>query len=263
MRLVTWNINSLKVRLPRLEAWIRVNAPDIVLLQETKCTDAAFPAMAFSALGYESVHHGDGRWNGVAIISRIGVDDVRSGFSDQRSDSANERRIISATCGGVRCFSVYVPNGRVVGSPFYAAKLEWLAELRRELDATCSADDEVLVAGDFNVALEDRDVWDITKFEGATHVTPEERGALHRVMDFGLADVVREQHPSETGPFSWWDYRAGSFHKGEGMRIDLVLASKSLARRVNAAFVDREARKKGQIAEAPSDHAPVIVDFAN
>jgi len=261
VRVVTWNINSLKVRLPRLEAWMQANSPDIVLLQETKVADMAFPAMAFSALGYESAHHGDGRWNGVAIISRLGVDDVRTGFSDQSSDSANERRIISATCGGVRCYSVYVPNGRTVGSPFFIAKLEWLAELRRELDAKCSPDDEILIAGDFNVALEDRDVWDISKFEGATHVTNEERGALRQVMDFGLSDVVREQHPNETGPFSWWDYRAGSFHKGEGMRIDLVLASKPLARRVSSALVDREARKKGQIAEAPSDHAPVIVDF--
>lgn len=261
MRVATWNVNSLKVRLARVEEWIRANAPDVLLLQETKLADAAFPAMAFSALGYEAVHHGDGRWNGVAIVSRVGVGDVRAGFADPSSDGANECRVISATCGGVRCFSVYVPNGRVVGSPFYVAKLMWLAGLRRELDETCRPQDEIAVGGDFNVAPEDRDVWDIAKFDGATHVTEDERRALGTVFDFGLTDVVRALHPDETGPFSWWDYRAGAFHKGEGMRIDLVLASQPLARRASSAYVDREARKKGQLAEPPSDHAPVVVDF--
>jgi exodeoxyribonuclease III len=261
MRFVTWNVNSLKMRLARVEAWIADNQPDIVVMQETKLTDAAFPHMSFAALGYESVHHGDGRWNGVAIVSRLGVADARAGFSTPSPAAANECRIISANCGGTRVYSLYVPNGRQVGSEFYAAKLAWLADLRRELYENCDPQEDIVLGGDFNVAPEDADVWDITQFAGATHVTPEERAGLRGVIDFGLVDVVRAQHPGETGPFSWWDYRAGAFHKGEGMRIDLVLASRSLSSRVKGAYIDREARKKGQLAEAPSDHAPVVVDI--
>ncbi len=260
MRLVTWNVNSLKARLPRVEAWIGSHAPDVLLLQETKCTDDAFPAEAFAQLGYESAHHGDGRWNGVAIVSRVGLADVRTGFRERSSQISDECRILAANCGGVRFYSVYVPNGRVVDSEFYAAKLEWLANLRHELDTTCLPTEAVAVGGDFNVAPEDRDVWDITQFAGLTHVTRAERDALRAVMDFGLEDVVRRLHPDDAGPFSWWDYRGGAFHKGEGMRIDLVLASAPLAARVTAAFVDREARR-GQGSELqPSDHAPVVVD---
>ncbi len=260
MRLVTWNVNSLKARLPRVEAWIGSHAPDVLLLQETKCTDDAFPAEAFAQLGYESAHHGDGRWNGVAIVSRVGLADVRIGFRERSSPISDECRILAANCGGVRFCSVYVPNGRVVDSEFYAAKLEWLANLRHELDTTCLPTEAVAVGGDFNVAPEDRDVWDITQFAGLTHVTRAERDALRAVMDFGLEDVVRRLHPDDAGPFSWWDYRGGAFHKGKGMRIDLVLVSAPLAARVTAAFVDREARK-GQGSELqPSDHAPVVVD---
>jgi len=262
MRLVTWNVNSLKARLPRVEEWIAQHAPDVMLLQETKCADAVFPAAAFTALGYESAHHGDGRWNGVAIVSRVGLGGVRAGFEDASPDVAGECRILSADCGGVRVYSVYVPNGREVGSEFYAAKLSWLGQLRRELDATCEPSAAVAIGGDFNVAPEDRDVWDIGAFAGLTHVTEPERAALREVMGFGLTDVVRLLHPAEAGPFSWWDYRGGAFHKGEGMRIDLVLASAPLAARVEAAFVDREARKGQGTERQPSDHAPVVVDLA-
>lgn len=262
MRIVTWNVNSLKVRLERLIAWIAQNGPDIVLLQETKLADAAFPASAFGDIGYASAHYGDGRWNGVAIVSRIGLDDVRAGFTNATSEMRSETRLISASCGPLRAFSVYVPNGREVGSTFFRAKLDWLVDLRRELDATCVPDEPVVVGGDFNVAPEDRDVYDVSKFEGMTHVTPLERGALADVMAFGLEDVVRKAHPDEIGPFSWWDYRGGAFHKGEGMRIDLVLASAPVAKEVEAAFVDRDARKKGPFADPPSDHAPVVVDVA-
>ncbi|HXZ82617.1 MAG TPA: exodeoxyribonuclease III [Acidimicrobiales bacterium] len=261
MRLVTWNVNSLKARLPRVEEWIDAHAPDLLLLQETKCTDEAFPTEVFSRLGYESAHHGDGRWNGVAIVSRVGLAGVRAGFVAGSSEISQERRILSADCGGVRVYSVYVPNGRAVGSEFYAAKLEWLANLRRELDMTCDPGDAVAVGGDFNVAPEDRDVWDITQFTGLTHVTEPERDALRQVMDFGLEDVVRRLNPDVAGLFSWWDYRGGAFHKGEGMRIDLVLGSASLAARVRAAFIDREARKGQGSERQPSDHAPVIVDL--
>lgn len=173
----------------------------------------------------------------------------------------SESRVISADCGGVRAFSVYVPNGREVGSTFFQAKLDWLADLRHQLDETCTPDQSVVVGGDFNVAPEDRDVYDISQFEGVTHVTPAERDALHDVMAFGLTDVVRDLHPDETGPFSWWDYRGGAFHKGEGMRIDLVLASEPVASRAKAAFIDRDSRKKGEFADPPSDHAPVVVDL--
>ncbi|MGD0742311.1 MAG: exodeoxyribonuclease III [Acidimicrobiales bacterium] len=262
MRLVTWNVNSLRARLGRLEGWIGQHDPDVLLLQETKCADADFPAAAFTQLGYESAHHGDGRWNGVAIVSRVGLAGVRAGFGEELAGEPGECRILSAECGGVRVFSVYVPNGRAVDSEHYVAKLEWLAQLRRELDATCDPAGAVAVGGDFNVAPEDRDVWDIGAFEGATHVTAPERDALRRVMDFGLVDVVRRLHPDEVGPFSWWDYRGGAFHKGEGMRIDLLLASAPVVARVGAAFVDREARKGQGSDQQPSDHAPVVVDLA-
>jgi exodeoxyribonuclease-3 len=261
MRVATWNVNSLKVRLERVIAWIADNGPDVVFMQETKLADAAFPTGAFMDIGYATAHHGDGRWNGVAIASRIGLDDVRSGFTNATSEMASESRVISARCGGLRAFSVYVPNGREVGSTFFQAKLAWLADLRGELDLRCTPDEPIIVAGDFNVAPEDRDVYDITKFEGMTHVTPAEREALGAVMAFGLEDVFRQAHPDETGPFSWWDYRAGAFHKGEGLRIDLLLATAPIAKHVSAAYIDRDARKKGAFAEAPSDHAPVVVDM--
>jgi exodeoxyribonuclease-3 len=260
VRLVTWNVNSLKARLPRVEAWIAANRPDVLCLQETKSTDAAFPSAAFAGLGYESAHHGNGRWNGVAIVSRVGLDDVQPGFRDEEPSAVTESRVLAATCAGARIMSVYVPNGRVVGSEFYDAKLAWLGRLRSELDTTCAQDGPVAVCGDFNVAPEDRDVWDVTKFAGATHVTDAERAALASVMAWGLHDVVRELTPDGPGPFSWWDYRGGAFHKGEGMRIDLALLSAPLARRTTAAYVDRDERKKGTGGEVPSDHAPVVVD---
>jgi exodeoxyribonuclease-3 len=262
MRLATWNVNSLKARLERVEQWIANAEPDVLCLQETKSTDDAFPAAAFGALGYETAHHGNGRWNGVAIVSRVGLAEERAGFHDDEAGSIEECRILSALCGGVRVYSVYVPNGRVVGSEFYVAKLGWLRRLRAELDATADPAADVAVCGDFNVAPEDRDVWDIARFEGMTHVTETERVALREVMAWGLRDAVRELHPDEAGPFSWWDYRGGAFHKGEGMRIDLALLSPGLAGRARAAYVDREARKKGPAAETqPSDHAPVVVDI--
>jgi exodeoxyribonuclease-3 len=262
VRLVTWNVNSLKARRDRVAEWIAEHGPDVLLLQETKCADENFPAEAFSQLGYESACHGDGRWNGVAIVSRVGLANVRAGFADQVPAASPECRLISAECGGVRVYSVYVPNGRAVDSEYYAAKLEWLADLRAELDATCDPAAAVALGGDFNIAPEDRDVWDISQFEGLTHVTAREREALREVMAFGLVDVVRRLHPEEAGPFSWWDYRGGAFHKGEGMRIDLVLASAPLAARVTGAFVDREARKGQGSERQPSDHAPVVIDLA-
>lgn len=262
MRIATWNVNSLKARLSRVEEWIKAREPDVLCLQETKCADEGFPYEAFSALGYRSAHHGDGRWNGVAIVSRVGLEDVRFGFSDVTD--GDESRIVAATCGGVRTVSVYVPNGRVVGSEFYEAKLAWLARLRRELESTADPAEGVAVCGDFNVAPRDEDVWDIGHFDGATHVTVPERAAVAALVEWGLEDSVLRMHPGEVGPFSWWDYRAGSFHKGWGMRIDLVLVTRPLAARLVGAETDRDARKKGPAAETqPSDHAPVVVDLTD
>jgi exodeoxyribonuclease-3 len=227
-------------------------------MQETKLADSAFPTMAFTALGYESAHHGEGRWNGVAILSRVGLDDVVNGFAD--GDPADdEARLITATCGGARIMSVYVPNGRALDHEHYQYKLRWLERLRRHLDITADPGAPTAVLGDFNIAPSDLDVWDIGQLQDATHVSAPERAALERLLEWGLHDVFRDRHPDIGKLFSWWDYRAGNFHKGIGMRIDLVLASDALARRVQGALIDRNARK----GKLPSDHAPVVVDVAD
>jgi exodeoxyribonuclease-3 len=256
VRLVTWNVNSLKARLERVEEWLATVQPDVLCMQETKLADSAFPAMTFQALGYESFHVGEGRWNGVAILSKVGLDDPVAGFGDD-GDHDPEARLLWATCGGVRIANVYVPNGRALDQDHYRYKLAWLERLRGCIEATTSPDDPFLVCGDFNIAPEDRDVYDPAEFVGATHVSPPEREALGRLVDWGLVDVFR-QHYEAPGLFSWWDYRAGNFHKGKGMRIDLVLATKGLADRSTAVLIDRNARK----GKSPSDHAPVVVDFA-
>ncbi|HEX2849795.1 MAG TPA: exodeoxyribonuclease III [Acidimicrobiales bacterium] len=256
MRIATWNVNSLKARLERVEAWIAYAAPDVVCLQETKMADAAFPTMAFDALGYESAHHGEGRWNGVAILSRVGMHDVVAGFCAGVEDPLVESRIVSATCGGVRVSSVYVPNGRAVGTEHYEAKLAWLRALRGHVAASCEPSDDVVVCGDFNIAPDDRDVWNPKLAHGGTHVSEPERDELRALLEWGMVDAFRTQHPEE-GLFSWWDYRAGDFHKHHGMRIDLVLVSHPLAELVTFALIDRNARK----GKAPSDHAPLVVDI--
>ncbi len=254
MRIATWNVNSLHARLPRVEEWIDYARPDVLCMQETKLADAAFPSLAFSALGYESAPHGEGRWNGVAIVSRVGLQDVVRGFGGSAEDDS--ARLVAATCGGVRVHSVYVPNGRAVASEHYEAKLAWLGELRAYLERTYKPSDSVAVCGDFNVAPEDRDVWDPAAFEGETHVTVPEREGLRAIEEWGLVDSFRLRH-SEDQLFTWWDYRAGNFHKHKGLRIDLVLLSRPLADRVTYALVDRNARK----GKLPSDHAPVLVDI--
>ncbi len=259
MRLVTWNVNSLRARLGRVEEWIVANEPDVLAMQETKCTEANFPTADFKRLGYETVHHGTNQWNGVAIASRLGLEDARRGFSDEAPGAPEESRLVSARCGGLNVLSVYVPNGRVVNSEHYVAKLAWLGHLRAELAARFSASQPLAVCGDFNVAPEDRDVWDVDAFAGETHVTPAERAALGEVISFGLEDALRAHRPDEVGPFSWWDYRAGAFHKGWGMRIDLALLSAPVMARVEGAYVDREARK----GKLPSDHAPVVIDLSD
>jgi exodeoxyribonuclease III len=258
VRLATWNVNSLGARLERVEAWIAEVEPDVVCLQETKLADDAFPALTFSALGYESFHHGQGRWNGVAILSRVGLEAPAVGFAPGDVIPRDEARIVSATCAGVRVASVYVPNGRSPDHEQYQFKLEWLEQLATHLDAACDAAADVAVCGDFNIAPDDRDVYDPAKFVGSTHVTPPERAALAKLLDWGLVDVFRQHHDGDR-LYSWWDYRAGDFHQGRGLRIDLVLASRGLAERAAWSLVDRNARKG---KPTPSDHAPLVVEFA-
>jgi exodeoxyribonuclease III len=256
VRIATWNVNSLKARLPRVEEWIGTASPDVLCLQETKLADDAFPALTFEALGYEAVHHGEGRWNGVAILSRVGLTDVMHGFADEAAAVDDEARLLTATCGGVRVSTVYVPNGRAVGHEHYHYKLAWLERLRGHLGLVADPGDDVVVCGDFNVAPDDRDVWDPAACHGGTHVSAPERAALERLCDWGLVDVFRQAYDDDR-LFSWWDYRAGAFHKHLGMRIDLVLASRPLAGRLTWTVIDRNARK----GKLPSDHAPVIADF--
>jgi len=258
MRLATWNVNSAKARQPRLVDWLDRAGPDIVALQETKLSDADFSALFDEDLfrrGYDVAHHGDGRWNGVALLSRIGLTDVQRSLPGAPGFPAPEPRAVSARCGDVRVWSVYVPNGRIPSDPHYAYKLTWLDALHTAVVADL-AEAPVVVMGDMNVARTDADVWDPSLFVDATHVTPAERAAVDALESAGLVDVVRRHWPTER-VFSYWDYRAGMFHKNLGMRIDLVLAAAPLAERVVAAYVDRAARK----GKDPSDHAPVIVDL--
>ncbi len=256
MRIATWNVNSLKARLERVESWLTDVAPDVVCLQETKLADGAFPAMAFQTLGYESVHHGEGRWNGVAILSKVGLEDPMNGFGPDDPDP--EARLLWATCGGVRIASAYVPNGRSLDHEHYQYKLAWLDRLRTRLEQAEDPAQPVVVAGDFNIAPTDDDVWAPEQFVDATHTSAPERDALAAIEAWGLVDTFRLKQP-QPKLFSWWDYRAGRFHKHEGMRIDLVLGTAPVAERVTFATIDRNARKGQQ----PSDHAPVIVDLAD
>jgi exodeoxyribonuclease III len=253
IRLATWNVNSLKARQFRVEEWLAEAEPDIVCLQETKLSDSAFPMLAFESLGYRCAHYGQGQWNGVAILSKVGLEDVVVNFADGIEPDP-DARIISATCGGVRVSSVYVPNGRTLDHEQYQYKLDWLDRLREHVARAGAA--EAIVAGDFNIAPDDRDVYDPAKFVGATHVSDAERQRITDLAAAGFVDVFRI-HCDQGGLFSWWDYRAGDFHEGRGMRIDLVLVTESVAGRSDWCLIDRNARK----GKLPSDHAPVVVDL--
>jgi len=256
VRVATWNVNSVKQRLPRLLPWLDQRQPDVVCLQETKLADDSFTELLGGELtgrGYAVALHGEPRWNGVAILSRAGLEDVVTGLAGEPGFPNPEARAVAATCGGVRVYSVYVPNGRKPGSDHYRYKLGWLAALRNTVSAGPEA---VMVCGDMNIAPTDADVFDPRAYIGQTHVTPPERAALASLEALGLHDVARDRWPDER-IFTYWDYRAGMFHQNLGMRIDLVLASAPVANRVRAAWVDREARK----GTGPSDHAPVIVDL--
>ncbi len=256
VRIATWNVNSAKQRVPRLLPWLDQRRPDVVCLQETKLADEAFAALLGDELalrGYQVAAHGEAQWNGVAILSKVGLDDVVPGLPGGPGFPHQEARMVSATAGGIRVHSVYTPNGRVPGSEHYHYKLAWLSALRDVLQGDPAA---AIVCGDLNIAPTDADVFDPEAYVGQTHVTKPEREALAQLTAVGLHDVVRERWPTQR-VFSYWDYRAGMFHQDFGMRIDLVLASTPVASRVQAAWVDRHARK----GKAPSDHAPVMVDL--
>jgi len=255
VRIATWNVNSLKARLERVEEWLAQVEPDVLCMQETKLADEAFPALAFQALGYETAHHGQGRWNGVAIASRVGLDDVVAGFADA-DEPDPDARLLRATCGGVRVVSVYVPNGRSLDDDHYQYKLRWLERLRGVLDEQCDPSSMLAILGDFNIAPDDRDVYDPAAFVGETHTSQPERDALARLEDWGLVDVFRQRY-DVGGLFSWWDYRGGGFDRDQGLRIDLVFASKSLAKRCTACDIDVGPRR----GDKASDHTPVVATF--
>jgi len=267
MRIATWNVNSLKARLEKVTWWLDRARPDVLLMQETKLADGDAPAAVFGQAGYALVHHGEGRWNGVAIASRSGIDAVVTNFGEplrpaQTPDIGDdeplaEARMISAECGGVRVVCVYAPNGRIVGSSFYQAKLAWFDRLARWLNEAIHPNTPVVLGGDLNVAPEDVDVWDPRACHGGTHVSEPERQAFARLCRGGFVDAYRLRH-SEPGRYTWWDYRAGNFHKNFGMRIDHLLVSNSLKPRVVWAEIDREARKGKPL---PSDHAPLVIDI--
>jgi exodeoxyribonuclease-3 len=266
MRIATWNVNSLKARLEKVLWWLARAQPDVLLMQETKLADADAPADAFGAAGYELAHHGQGRWNGVAVASRVGLADVITNFgvplrADPTPEVADdepmaEARMMSAVCGGIRVVSIYAPNGRAVDSPFYHAKLGWFDRLARWFADTRLPSEPLVLGGDFNVAPGDADVWDPAACHGGTHVSTPEREAFARLCRWGLVDAYRLRH-REPGRYTWWDYRAGHFHKNFGMRIDHLLVTEGIAKRVVAAEIDREARKGKPV---PSDHAPLVVD---
>jgi exodeoxyribonuclease-3 len=267
VRVATWNVNSLKARLEKVAWWLDRARPDVLMMQETKLADAEVPVKTFRDAGYALAHHGEGRWNGVAIASRCGLEDVVTNFGEPLRPGATpdvgddeplaEARMISASCGGVRVVCVYAPNGRVVGSPFYEAKLAWYERLAQWLARAGRPTDPLVLGGDMNVAPTDADVWDPRACHGGTHVSEREREAFARLAGWGLRDAYRQHHP-EPGRYTWWDYRAGNFHKNFGMRIDHLLVSPPLAGRVVWSEIDREARKGKPI---PSDHAPLVIDI--
>jgi exodeoxyribonuclease-3 len=257
VRLATWNVNSVRARLPRLLDWLGTAAPDVVCLQETKCDDSQFPTAALAEAGYASASHGTGRWNGVALLSRVGLTDVTPGLPGAPGFPDVQPRYLEATCGGVRVASLYVPNGRTLADPAYPYKLAWLAALREHLSRQLAADPALplVVAGDWNIAPLDTDVWDIAVFAGATHVSQPERDALQVLRDLGLRDLLAEHRPA--GTFTYWDYRQGMFRRGMGMRIDHLLATAPVADATREAWVDVEARR----GTGASDHAPVVVQL--
>ncbi len=261
MRIATWNVNSIRSRIDRVEDWLRRTDVDVLAMQETKAKDEQFPYERLRGLGYEVAHHGLNQWNGVAILSRVGLDDVEVGFPDVPGwgdPAVAEARAIGATCGGVRMWSLYIPNGRTLDDPHMGYKLRWLSALRTQASAWMAGDAELPIAlcGDWNVAPTDEDVWDMEYFAGRTHVSPDERAAFNAFIEAGFVDVVRPHAPGP-GVYTYWDYQQLRFPKRQGMRIDFVLGSPALESRVLGAAIDREERK----GKGASDHAPVVVEL--
>jgi exodeoxyribonuclease III len=263
VRIATWNCNSIRTRVDRVVAFLERHDVDVLALQETKCRDDQFPMMPFQAAGYDVAHVGYNQWNGVAVVSRVGLEDVQVGFEGmptwgEGEDAAAEARALGATCGGVRIWSLYVPNGRSLVDPHLLYKLDWLRALREAGEGWLREDPEAPIAlmGDWNIAPTDEDVWSVEYYEGRTHTSPEERAAFQGVVDAGFADVTREHTPGP-GTYTYWDYTQLAFPKRRGMRIDFCLGSPGLARRVEGAFIDRDERK----GKGASDHAPVVVDL--
>jgi exodeoxyribonuclease III len=270
MRLATWNVNSIRTRVDRVVDWLERADVDVLAMQETKCTDDQFPTMPFAALGYEVAHVGLNQWNGVAVASRVGLDDVEVGFAGQPQWSAKpdaepvaEARALGATCGGVRVWSLYVPNGRTLADPHYTYKLEWLAALQDTAAGwlTERPDAPIALVGDWNIAPTDEDVWDMSAFTDRTHVSEPERAAFRTINDIGFTDVVRPFTPGP-GIYTYWDYTQLAFQKRRGMRIDFILGSPGFAERITHAEIVKDERrpKKGTIA--PSDHTPVLAELA-
>src|SRR5262245_23730941 len=281
MRIATWNVNSLKARMDGVNKWLERGAPDVLLMQETKLSDDDAPVMPFAMAGYDLVHHGEGRWNGVAVAVRQGVtvDEVLTNFDDRPVrdsgpgatgdfseddfDPFDEARMLSvrlspAGSDPFRIVSLYGPNGRVVDSPFYLGKLAWFDRLRRWLDETRDPSEALILGGDLNIAPTPDDAWNEKAVHGGTHVSEAVRAAFRRLLDWGLPDAFRAERPDARGRFTWWDYRACNFHKNFGMRIDHLLVTKPIAGRLVASEIDREARKGPPI---PSDHAPLTIDL--
>lgn len=260
MRIASWNVNSIRARHHRLAGWIAHHQPDVLAIQETKCSDAVFADLMADVLpaGYDVVHHGCDHWNGVAIISRIGIDDVRHGFPGVNHPPYDEPRLITARCGGVDVHSLYAPNGRELGDPHYLFKLVWLERLR----TAPRRGRPTMLLGDFNVAPADADIYDPSRWKRRTHASPPERAAIVALLDTGLRDITREHLP-EPHTFTWWSYRPGQFEQNRGLRIDLALSNNDVADRVEAVWIDVAERADDQGVEKPSDHAPLVVDLAD
>ncbi|HEX9712944.1 MAG TPA: exodeoxyribonuclease III [Actinomycetota bacterium] len=260
MRIVTWNVNSIKQRLPRLLALLDREAPDIVCLQETKCPDEAFPHEQLAERGYHAATYGQRAYNGVAVLSREAPLSLERGFT--ADPTPDEARLLTARYDALTVISAYVINGRAIGDPAYERKLAWLDALRAWIAGTFSPEEPLVLAGDFNVAPEARDVHDPAGWEGSIHFSEPERTRVRALLDWGFADLLR-RHTTDGGIFTWWDYRAGAFHKGWGLRIDLILGTEPLAGRVEEVRVDRNERRPKAGEGAPSDHAPVIATLAD
>lgn len=254
MRIATWNVNSIRARLDHVERWLRQAHPDILCLQETKVEDSSFPTDTFSRQGYETVLSGERSYNGVAILARHPIDDVTIGLADHSPEDG--QRLIAANVRGVRVVSAYVPNGKNLESPMYQRKLEWLSRLKSTLERTCTPGSPLVVCGDFNIAREELDVFDVERMKGQLHFTDEEHRALDELLAYGLYDAFRRKN-RETKAFSWWDYRMGAFRRNRGLRIDYVFVNQPILQVLENALIDTEPRAW----EKPSDHAPVLIDF--